>query len=767
MSAWQHSLSAVTPVVCLDLLREWFTFAEGYWYDIPGQTGLGCFGTGYDHNWGIQTNLKYVGAMAAFGVLGERSDRASAELRGRAIERALAALRYDLSTHLTGDLKRMDGGQWGHGWITGLGLERAMFGIYLLDPLLTDEDRAAIRRVLTSEADWLLDEYEVVADPWGHSGRNRPESNMWNGALLWRSAMMYPDHPRAAAWQEKAHAFLMNAITVPADGDSDRVVAGKAVREWFVGANFFPHYALDHHGYTNVGYSVVTLSNAAMLHYDARAQGLDAPESLYYHNAELWDVVRRMVFSDGRLARIGGDSRVRYAYCQDYLLPVLVYAADRLGDAEAVTLLRGQLDLIRREARFSADGSFYGRRLRPLARNNPYYYARLESDRAVVLGMVAAYLKHLHDAGRMEVRPAAEPRDTSRFEQSVGGAWSEPDYGAVLHRSKTRFASYAWRAHGLTQGMCQPPDDGHLAEWHQNLTGVVRMQGDDGIIRGGQTTHRRLERQRIETFDGGFLTYGAVTEGLDLAIDEGWRGEQPALHQIVFVALPDGRTVVGLEHCRTLENRCYLAELKGLHLNVPNDLYNGFRREISVSRRTLSLVSPPDEEELLGLGSTWASVDGRVGVVGLYGAEELCIHRSPTRRGGRYQSVYVEEVCWPCAVSAGVRSVDPNTTILDVGWLVLSGATAQETEACARTARAQPSDGEYRLTRWACVTGWDDRTYVVVANFGRVTINYPMQRVSRGLASARDLVTQERLRVQEGASLPVAAGQARVLELNG
>ncbi|MCJ7548753.1 MAG: hypothetical protein MUQ30_03625, partial [Anaerolineae bacterium] len=57
--------------------------------------------------------------------------------------------------------------------------------------------------------------------------------------------------------------------------------------------------------------------------------------------ADLWDVLRRFIFGNGRLARIGGDSRVRYACCQEYLLPSLLYAADVLGD-EAVGRRMGE-----------------------------------------------------------------------------------------------------------------------------------------------------------------------------------------------------------------------------------------------------------------------------------------------------------------------------------------------------------------------------------------------------------------------------------------
>ena len=314
----------------------------------------------------------------------------------------------------------------------------------------------------------------------------------------------------------------MNSINVPADETEEAIVAGKPVREWFVGANFFPHYGLDHHGYFNVGYMVICLSNAAMLHFDMRAQGLPLPESLYHHNADLWQVVRQMTFSDGRLARIGGDSRVRYAYCQEYLLPSIVYAADQLGEVHAAHLLRAQCDLIHREAAYNGDGSFYGKRLSYLIERSPYYYTRLESDRACAIGMALRYAQQVA-GGKLPALHQPRPLEVTapEFEATVAGSWWEPEHGAVLHRSPTRLASYSWRAHGLTQGLCQPPDDGDLAEWSQNLSGVVRMQGDDGTIRGGQSEHRRLEGFKIVTFAGGFATAGAVEEGYKVEVPEG------------------------------------------------------------------------------------------------------------------------------------------------------------------------------------------------------------------------------------------------------
>ena len=743
----------------LRLLTSWMGSAEAFWYPIPGQDGLGCYGTGFG-GWGVQTNQKYLGAMAALSVLGERAPLIPRALAGLARERALAALRFSLRSHNTGDVSRPDGTQWGHTWISVLGVERMMYGVNLLMPYLTGGDRADLRRVLVSECDWLLEHYHrgsvegVAADPWNHTGKNAPESNIWNGAVLWRTACLYPDHPDAEAWRQRAHLFLMNGVSVPSDAKDEGIVAGKRVRDWHVGASFFPHYALDHHGYMNVGYMVICLSNAAMLHFDLKAQGAAIPESLYLHNRDLWHVVRRMVFGDGRLARIGGDSRIRYVYCQEYLLPSLVYAADHLGEEQAGHLATGLLDIMEEEAAYNGDGSFYGRRLSKLIDRSPYYYTRLESDRACALGMLATYL--YQNPGAM--RPP-EQGDGSRFEASAAGSWMEPEHGDVLHRSPTRLASFSWRAHGLTQGMCQPPDDGHLAEWQYNLAGSIRFLGDDSSIQRARNPHRRLEGYRIDSFGGGFVTSGAVTEGIGVVLEEQYVSGDSAHHQIAFAALPDAHTVVGLQHCQTLGVRTYLAEVKGLHLNLPNDLYNGFRRQLFTDAGELLLACPPEHDRLVELGP-WVNVEGRLGVAGIYGAEKLVAHQSATRRGGRFESLYVDEICYPCL--QGTRAVEPETVILDAGWAVLSGAGVEETRRFVGEARAIPLSGA-GCVRAVSVVGLDGVAYVVAANFCVDELVLAASDLLPGAESARDLISDQI--IARGGSVRLAPRQCRVLAI--
>lgn len=733
----------------LTLLSRWAASCESDWSSIPGKPGYGCYGTGYDA-WGVQTQQKYLGALAVLSAYGSALPQFSSSW---ALERALAALRFNLDSHKCGSWHCTDGAKWGHSWISALGVERMMHGVQLLAPHFTSRDSEMLRDVLCSEANWLLNDYRradsigIAAGQWGHGGKNAPESNIWNGALLWRASAMYPDEARAADWQEQAHRFLVNGVSVPDDAQSTEIVAGKPVRDRYVGANFFPHYALDHHGYMNVGYMMICVSNAAMLHFDMKSAGLPRPGSLDHGQAALWAVLRNMIFEDGRLARIGGDTRIRYAYCQEYMLPSLLYAAEQLGDSSALALVGPQLDLIQREADYSGDGSFYSRRLAELRSQNPLYYTRIESDRACALGMLVAYSELLAPEA-----PAPRPQPETY-------SWSEPEHGSAMHRSATRFASFAWRAFNVAQGLCQPPEDGHLAEWEHNLAGIVEFSHHPTPVNGQRKSHRRVGNYHVDTFPGGFVTCGSIIEGTDLVLAESWSGTDSATHQIAFAALPDDHTVVALQFCRMGDRRGYIAAVKGLHLNVPNDLYNDHHRHLKTAQGDLLLTSPAAREELVSLHSRWAGVEDRVGVIGLYGADTLTIHRNAERNAGNLRSIYAETICFPGAI--GPFKVEAGEIILDAGWAVLSSANAAQTEAfhvTHQSTRLEVGNEDVRAVR---VTATDEKTYVLIANFGMAAVAIPAETVCGGSETGVDVVSG-----QTGA-LELGPGHARLLHLTG
>lgn len=783
------SKSSVTDTA-FELIARWSAAAEADWSTVAtsdtssanaraaAAAPLGIYGTGYD-GWGVQTQQKYLATLTAVAVLGSKHNHNNSAW---ALERALAALRFNLATHKTGSLHCTDGKRWGHTWISALGIERMMFAVPMLQPHLSDADSDALRAMLTSEADWLLTSYGrgqhtgIQANLWNHTGCNDPESNIWNGALLWRAAAMYPEHPHAADWQERAHTFLINGVSIEADAINETIVAGKAVRERHIGANFFPNYGLDHHAYMNVGYMVICLSNAAMLHMDMQAAGLPVPESLYLHQKDLWQVVRHMVFDDGRLARIGGDARVRYAYCQEYLLPAQLFAAAALGDAQALNAIPRQLDFIRTEANASASGYFYDKRLAALRKRNPLYYTRLESDRSCALAMLATYYESAckQSKAMQDTKESACAAQTSGPQvvqiDSNGIRWSEPLHGAALHRSPTRFASFAWRAADIAQGLCLPPARGDMAEWKYNLCGIVDFCHHPHPLHGKKEPKRRFNDCSVRSFDGGFVTCGSFYEGVNRRLAESWADTDLALHQVAFAALPDAHTVVCLQFCQMGNRRGYVSEVRGLHLNIPVDVLSPKSYTISSTSGALTLQNPPPEDALNTLDSNWACVEEAIGAVGFYGAQTLVLDRSNQRRDSSLQSILADRLLWhhlqgPCAF-------EPGATILDSGWATLASVDTAKTSAFAQNNTSaqiflQPdnaaADVSERL-RAVTVQAMDGQSYVLLANFGERTTPVRVSRL--GLSgSLYDLASGHVFKASDCISLPLR--QARLFRIDG
>lgn len=299
------------------------------------------------------------------------------------------------------------------------------------------------------------------------------------------------------------------------------------------------------------------------------------------------------------------------------------------------------------------------------------------------------------------------------FEESVAGGWSEPEHGAVLHRSPRRFASFAWRSFGLTTGLVLPPRRGDLAEWDQNLGGRVRFAGDP-VAKGRLS--RELVSHRITEFAGGFTTSGEVIEGRSLALDESWTGEFAARSSIAIAALPDDRTVVGFQRCTVGEWSPIVLELQGLHLGIPNDIFSGSVRQISTARGGMEVRSRA-EDSIRSLGQ-WACVDDVLGVVGVFGAPELQLVCHQRRLGGRFESLAVDEIAFPAR--SGPFRAQPGTDLFDVGWVVLANADAAETAAVAASATADLVAGDTGV-RAIRLMGADGRRYFIAANLGAET----------------------------------------------
>ena len=571
------------------------------------------YNTGESGHWAVQSNQQVAGALACLAelppdVLAEAGcGQSPDELRAL----ALSMMRYSMRTHKTGDLVCTDGQQWGRHWISVLGLERATPGLSLLRRrCFTPEDEARFRALVDAECDYRMNEYEVQAALEASTGRNKPESNIWNGAFLLRAAAVsfaetYPDHPLPSSFFpriSRGTQFLLNGLSFPEDAESDELVQGCPVREWHVGPNFFSDGSLDHHGYLNVGYINVCLSNLALAWFWYRERDLAVPEGLLHNARRVWEVAKRFTFPDGRLLRLGGDSRARYTYCQAFALQGWHLAWALWGDEDAAQFARGYLGIIAQEQAENPDGTFYGRRLASMRAESPWWETRIECDPFTVLSTSAYWADVLSENGewkmgngKCEEEPAPNyPFSTLNSPCSIlhssfsmlhsplplAEPWLGKWHGAALSRTPAAVRSVVARAFAgptRTNGrnvhetgpaaLCVPANRSDMAEWSGNLFAFVGLRGPK---HQGEAT--------VEETDGGFRWRweGVVIEDAPLG-----EGESPyaVLRRVCTAeALPDGRTMRLSDRIECIKETTLPAGFRALHLQIPNDIYNGFHR---------------------------------------------------------------------------------------------------------------------------------------------------------------------------------------------
>ena len=617
-----------------------------YLRGVPGEPALKRYGSGESGHWAVQVNQQLAGALACLAELppdvlaGAGCAQSADELR----DLALAMTRYSLRTHVTGDLKCSDGKRWGRHWISVLGYERMVPGLDLLRAHFTADDEARLRALVECECDYRMREYEIVADPDASTGRNKPESNIWNGAFLLRAAAdgLAAAAP-AAAWRERGTDFLVNGLSFPEDAEDGTPVLGKPARERFVGANFFPDGALDHHGYLNVGYAYVCLSNLALLYFSFKRRGLPPPDGFLRHLRQVWEWCRRCTFPDGRLLRIGGDSRARYTYCQAFALQGWHLAWELWRDEDAAAFAHGYLRLVAQEQTENPDGTFYGRRLSSMRAESPWWETRLECDPFTVLATSAWWCSPQGTA-----RPASEaaspllpaagrennpdsPPATRRSSMPTAGLWLGKWHGAALLRTPAAVRSVVARAFaGPTRAnarnfhetgpaaLCVPARRSDMAEWSGNLFAFVGLRGP-----------KHQGSASVEETPGGFrwCWEGEILE--DNPLGEG-ESAYPVLRRACTAeALPDGRTLRLSDRIECIKETTLPAGFRAMHLQIPNDVYNGHVRRYE------------------GEGTARVTVDGALTVRSLSG-RTLVVFRPVAQGALTYNglaSLRIEEVC--------------------------------------------------------------------------------------------------------------------------
>lgn len=689
-------------------VTRWLSFGERYFERPAGAPDTGRFGPPDCGDLGIEATAQYafVTGLAATDEAFDLQRRAPSA--DECLNRALGATRYCLRTHRS-DPRGIDGEpRWGGTGMSPKMADQLALATAVLDGAVPEEDRAALVRVLVYEADrnTLLPYHLEHVDhgyyrkrppvPTGRFGTSYPESNAWRACALARALLASPEHPHTAQWRESMLAHLANCLSVPADAAVDTIYAGRPLHEWHAGANLHPGFTLEHHGFFHPGYVNRTLLSLASAYYVFEARGEEPPELLLRHVPEVWDVQRRMLLSDGRLAYPAGNDYPRYAWGTLYMLPVLAFIDDLYGDALARRAEESLSALVIREQRLNGDGGYCCARLEawreaiesdaavaPRTPPPPVFY-RSQVDAPYYLSLAHRW----HSRGDDSDGPR-ESCDLSPIDRPV----IEPECGLVAQRSPRRFASWSWQAHRCqAQGLVVPAGGDHLAEWEGNLVSNFYVRGE--------ARDRHVLGHDEWAFDGGFATCGHL----------GVCGDTVEQH-IAFTALPDDRTCVCISHARATREIDLLAH-EGLPLNVANDVFNGNLRHIHHARGLREQQGVGAQRESIHLETAWVNVDDLLGVASLDGLERFDLLAVGTRRAPGMSLCY-QELCH--GFTRQPRCLSQGATIEDAAIALLADCTAAET---ARWPAWNVAPGlANRHLRAVLVRGADDTWYLVAAGF--------------------------------------------------
>ena len=481
------------------------------------------------------------------------------------------------------------------------------------------------------------------------------------------------------------------------------------VKDLHVGANFTENYSLNHHDYMNVGYAALTLSNIGFLHFSFKNQGYNLPQEVYFHAKELWENLKRFFFHDGRIIRCGGDSRIRYSYCQDYAVPAWLFAYDKFKDEDALEFEKKWFDIIKFESSLNADCSFLSTRLENIKKSSPFYYTRLEGDRAVS----CSFGLYWREKGLLNIPEKIEEKKV------LEDFWHDDFHGATISTNEKRIASWCWKGEKTATGIFVPTFNSNMAEWEHNLSGKF-------ITSNIAETKLIHFNDRISS--NTFSTCGKIVWTEKNPLGEGEREAVFAEHVIAFITLPDGESSIVIQYAQSTR-RIFLHKIQGLNLMMPNDIFNNLQRKYYSDGKQYVIYGIPEKEEVIKIPSPYLNIDGKLTLVNFYGGNGFTIYRPNKRQigctGFPHTSLYCDEIC--TEFSQVYDFVNSNTTLLDNATLLTcnNNLTIDTIPTCNVF-----HNEKYPTLKMLKVNNVINKNYFIIVNFGEYEVNVDLKNIS-------------------------------------
>lgn len=478
----------------LAILERFPLYAERGWHGgYQGDSALGYFGDGRSDENGQRTLGNFILVYAYLATRPDYDPTVSSVPPATLKERALAALRYMVRTHITGDLKCTDGRPWGNHWQSAWWASRMLGGATLLWDALSEEERSRIQRLVVYEADRHIGLPPRVNE----YGDTKAEENAWDSEILAWALNLYPDHPHVPGWREAFVRLCLNTLSVEADLQDERLIEGKPLKEWVGGPCIHPDFTIENHGFFHICYMACPLHSLAWDYYVFRRFGRKPPEAIFHHVREVWGRLKQFFLWRGRFAYVGGKDWPRYAYGLYFILPALVQMQQVFGDGDARLIERWRVATFEREQRLHGDGSFFSGRFTQGQMSR--WPAEWETDAAANLTIAAL----LHEFQQ----PPLPPTPLEEWSRRQVGTFISPFSELAMRRDERRFVSWCWKSHGgpATGLICSDAGEDML-EWDHNLCGSIVLEGT--------ARHVAVVAHHEEAFEGGFSTTGLMEHGL-------------------------------------------------------------------------------------------------------------------------------------------------------------------------------------------------------------------------------------------------------------
>jgi len=529
-------------------------------------------------------------------------------------------------------------------------------GMLMLDGLSADR-RKQLLTILAWEADQQI-EYGFTKKNYHVTprlgGRSVGESNAWSTALLLVARLALPDSPRQDAWRDAAIQYSLNTICVPADVDSERIVAGKPLKDLVKGANFEPGGIQEHHGFYHPGYMGWPLA------YQAYAQLIDEalPEprrngDVYLNNWRLaFRRLKQATLANGRFIYCAGSDWINYGYGNAHILPIGIFAAARFNDPDAARLADEWLKLVEHEQSLSG-GAVQGVRLATLHCLGPRHFGWYEAISGASLAHALWVMDHM-DTSKMP-QPATEAEYNAR---NVG-TYHAPGARLVWHRDLHRWASFSWRsAFRQWQAMVQPIGLPHLLRFNHNSTGVI--EAADTL----QTA--KIRWSATDTLPhGGFWSLGTI----DRMMRKNKQGFPLVREHQALVALPEGPTVF-VDQCQALD-QLELIRTGGLGMRLAADIFNDNRVSLSVGGSNKTFGQHPDCDNWHDLGARTITIEGQLTLHAIAGEGSFQLlqkRRRPPDHGSLVDRTHDGESLLSHELYFGPPAYEPPETVPPKKW---------------------------------------------------------------------------------------------------